>query len=323
MGKVKNPVNEHLESPTEDLYRRLESKGHRARIVSIKRLSALKQKVKEWREQNLLDKDLFKEYLMDFVFDLPSNLLRAKSIVVVASPQPHRRASFTLNNTTEAVLIPSNYSDDTDAEVANILDDYAHSQSFRFAKAVLPLKLLAVCSGLAEYGKNNIAYVRGMGSYLRFTAFYSDLPPDTDVWQEPRMMERCLHCTACLKNCPTQAICSERFLLHAERCITFHNERKQDFPSWLQTSWHNSLIGCLHCQQSCPENKTYKDWIENSRVFSKEETSSIMNKEPREKLPGAMVKKLEQLGMMTYYEILPRNLKALLTKNSLAQDRKS
>lgn len=312
-----NLFHKHFAPPTQELYRRLESKGHRARIVSVERLSALRQKETEWREQNLLDKDFFEEWLTDFVFELPGCLAKAESIVVVASPQPHRRVSFILNNTTAPFLIPSNYSDESDAEVAKILDDYALSQNFRFAKAALPLKILAVCSGLAEYGKNNIAYVRGMGSYFRLSAFYSDLPPDADIWLEPRMMERCRHCVSCLKNCPTQAICSERFLLHAERCITFHNEQKQDFPFWLQPSWHNSLVGCLHCQQCCPENKANRDWIENSWVFSKEETSCIMNREPREKLPMAMVKKLEQLGMLRYYEILPRNLRALLARSPL------
>jgi hypothetical protein len=46
-----------------------------------------------------------------------------------------------------------------------------------------------------------------------------------------------------------------------------------------------------------------------------------MNREPREKLPKAMVKKLEQLGMLRYYEILPRNIRALLDKRSVLSDK--
>lgn len=320
---MKKAVHKHFASPTQELYCRLENKGHRARIVPIKRLSAVRQKSTEWREKNLLDKGLFEKYRMDFVFDLPNDLFRAKSIIIVASPQPHRRISFILNNTTAPALIPSQYSSETDVEVAGILEDGTLSKNFRFAKAALPLKILAVGSGLAEYGKNNIAYVKGMGSYLRFSAFYSDFPPDEDVWLEPRMMERCLHCAACLKSCPTQAIRSERFLLHAERCLTFYNEGKQDFPSWLPPSSHNCLVGCLHCQKFCPENKANRDWIENSWTFSKEETSCIMNSEPIEKLPGATVKKLERLGLLSYYELLPRNLRALLANKSLAPHRES
>lgn len=306
---------------TLELYRRLENKGHRARVVPVKRLWALRKTATEWSEKNLLGKDLIEEHLMDFMFDLPDNFPKAKSIVVVASPQPHRSVSFILNKTTIPALIPSHYSYETDNQVAKILDEHALLTNFRFVKAALPLKLLAVCSGLAEYGKNNIAYVRGMGSYFRLSAFYSDLPPDADIWLEPRMMERCRHCAACLKSCPTKAICSERFLLYAERCITFYNERKHDLPIWLQPSWHISLVGCLHCQQSCPENKANKDWIDDSWIFSEEETSCMMNGEPIKELPGEMVKKLEQLGMLMYYEVLPRNLRLLTAKMSLPPKR--
>lgn len=313
----------HYASPTQQLLRLLINRGHRARIVPIKHLSDLGHKAAEWQEKNLLDRALIEEHLMDLVFDPSSDLPEAKSIVVVASPQPNRQVAFTLDSKTAPVTIPYQYSHETDTEVANILDGWGASHDVRFAKAVLPLKLLAVCSGLAEYGKNNIAYIEGMGSYFRFSAFFSDLLADTDIWREPRMMERCRNCLSCLKNCPAQAIRSDRFLMSAERCITFHNESKQDFPSWIVPSWHNSLVGCLICQQNCPENRINKNRIEKGWTFSKAETSLIMKQEPVEKLPKTTAKKLQRLGMLMYYDVLPRNLRALLTRMRLSQDGKS
>lgn len=56
-----------------------------------------------------------------------------------------------------------------------------------------------------------------MGSFHEPAAFYSDLPCREDNWQELQMVERCQNCSACLRKCPTGAITSERFLLHAER----------------------------------------------------------------------------------------------------------
>ncbi len=303
--------------------RRLKNKGHKAQIVSIKHLSNLGQNAAEWKEKNLVDRSLFEEHLTDLVFDLPSDLPDAKSIIVVASPQPNRKVSFAPNGTPVSTIIPYQYSYETDAEVAKILDGIGVSLHVRFTSAALPLKLLAVCSGLAVYGKNNIAYIEGMGSYFRLSAFYSDLPADTDIWLEPQMMERCRNCRFCIKNCPTRAIRSDRFLISAERCITFHNESKKDFPSWIDPSWHNSLVGCLFCQQNCPENKINKDRIEKGWIFSKEETASIMKQEPIEKLPEATAKKLERLGMLTYYELLPRNLRALFTRRDLPPDEDS
>ena len=310
----------HSASPAKELVRRLKIKGHKAQIVPIKRLSDLEQKTTQWHETNHLNKDFYEEHLKDFVFAPPVDFPGVKSTIVVASPQPNRQVSFSLNSKTDTAVIPYQYSYETDAEVATILDDWGTSLDIRFAKAALPLKLLAVCSGLAVYGKNNIAYIEGMGSYFRLSAFYSDLPADTDIWVEPRMLERCRNCRSCIKNCPTQAIRSDRFLISAEHCITFHNESKKDFPDWIVPSWHKNLVGCLICQQNCPENRNNKGRTEKGWIFSAEETTLIMKQEPVEKLPEATAKKLERLGMLTYYDILPRNLRALLTGRDLSPD---
>jgi epoxyqueuosine reductase len=160
--------------------------------------------------------------------------------------------------------------------------------------------------------------VPGMGSFHRLATFYSDLPCQEDNWQELQMMESCQNCSACLRNCPTGAIpsaslgtgTSERFLLRAERCITFHNERagKFPFPAWLDPSWHNCLVGCLHCQRVCPQNKDFLEWIEEGAEFSQEETALILEGIPSDQLPATTVRKLKQLDLIEYLDGLPRNL---------------
>jgi epoxyqueuosine reductase len=172
---------------------------------------------------------------------------------------------------------------------------------------------------LAEYGKNNIAYVKGMGSFFRLTAFYSDLPSQEDTWIEHQTMERCHNCSACLKSCPTKAISSKRFLLHAERCLTFHNESQRDFPSWLDPAWHHCLVGCMRCQIICPENKAFRDWTEDREAFSEAETTLLLDGLQTEELPARTVKKIEELHMkIEYSKILSRNMRALFknAKNS-------
>jgi epoxyqueuosine reductase len=190
---------------------------------------------------------------------------------------------------------------------------------YRVAKAVLPKKLLAVRSGLAAYGKNNITYVHGLGSFHRLVVFYSDLPCDPsagsgDDWREPEMMERCEKCIACLRHCPAGAITSERFLLHAERCITFHNEQPSDvpFPAWFDASWHNCLVGCLHCQSICPENRDFLAWVEEGAEFSSEETTLLVEGVPLDQLPAETIRKLEQSDLVGLLDSLPRNLQLLL-----------
>ena len=120
-----------------------------------------------------------------------------------------------------------------------ILAEVLESGGYRAAKAVLPKKLLAVRSGLAAYGKNNITYVPGMGSFHGLVAVFSDLPAPEGTWRDAEMMEACHKCAACRRHCPTGAIDADRFLLRAERCLTFHNEKPVDvpFPGWIDAAW--------------------------------------------------------------------------------------
>jgi len=186
---------------------------------------------------------------------------------------------------------------------------------YRVVLANLPKKLTAVRSGLAAYGKTNVTYIPGMGSFHRLVVLWSDLPCEQDQWQELRMMTTCEKCKACLRACPTGAIDPNRFLLHAERCLTFLNEKPQDvpFPPWVDPSWHNCLVGCLHCQKVCPENGEVRDWIEGDEVFSEEETALLLDGVAIDELPSATVAKLERLDLTDLLEVLPRNLEALLS----------
>ena len=129
-----------------------------------------------------------------------------------------------------------------------------------------------------------------------------------------QMLERCTNCRACIIKCPTRAIGEDRFLLHAERCLTFHNENPAavPFPAWIDPSWHNSIFGCMICQRYCPEDKEFKDWIEVREEFSEEETSMILQQQSGVDLPAAIKEKLDRLEMAESIDILPRNLGVLL-----------
>jgi epoxyqueuosine reductase len=240
----------------------------------------------------------------------------ARSLIVVAVPQPQFRIIFTWKGKRVPVIVPPTYlySRETDKQVEDLLAEILVPAGHHVARATVPKKLLAVRSGLGEYGKNNISYVRGMGSFHRLVAFYSDFPCQEDNWRESQMMESCQNCYACLRNCPTDAITSERFLLHAERCITFHNERPGDvpFPAWLDPSWHNCLVGCLRCQSICPENKDFLPWVEEREGLSQDEITLLREGVPLDQLPAATVTKLEQLDLVEDVGILPRNLSVFL-----------
>ncbi len=153
-----------------------------------------------------------------------------------------------------------------------------------------------------------------MGSFMRLTAVYSDAPCEVDNWQEAKMMRACQDCNKCQKACPTGAISTDRFLLHAEKCLTYHNEKEANIPvpQWIKPEWHNCIVGCIRCQAACPENKPFLGTTGETAEFTEEETSLLLKAIPAEKLPNETLAKMRLLSLTDYYKELPRNLGALL-----------
>lgn len=291
---------------------RLEAYGYRGKIVSIGHLNELQMEIEVHHKKDLLDKELYDAYLASFDFECHQRLAEARSLIIVSAPQPQIQVTFVRKDRSYPVIIPPTYNFSADDQVADLLEAHLGPQGYRLQKVRLPQKLLAVRSGLAQYGKNNITYVKGMGSFHRPVVFISDFPCEADSWGEPAVLEQCENCSACLKACPTNAICSDRFLLHAERCLTFHNERSKDFPEWLSPSWHNSLVGCMICQKVCPANKDVAKWIEVGATFDREETALILGAVSDDRLPRETFKKLKKLDILEYYDVLGRNLRTLI-----------
>ncbi len=138
------------------------------------------------------------------------------------------------------------------------------------------------------------------------------MPCENDSWQKEKIMDMCKSCDLCLENCPTDAIASDRFILHADRCITLQNESTKEFKEWVQPNWHNSIIGCMRCQIVCPANKKYIKNVEDLAEFDEIETRLILEKTPLHKLSKVTYEKLELINFIQDYDLLHRNLKVLL-----------
>jgi epoxyqueuosine reductase len=292
------------------------AKGYRVSVVSTRHISELQAEIEKRVNQGELDAELLKEYLFRFKFAAPDELPNAKSLIVVAMHRPPTKATFTWKGKKQSFILPPTYTayDQKRIEVERLVAEAVGKEGCRVATPYLPLKLLATRSGLAQYGRNNITYVSGMGSFHRLTAVYSDMPCEEDEWQETRLMKRCENCDLCRRACPTGAISSDRLLLRAERCITFHNEKKGSipFPDWIKPSWHNCIIGCLTCQRTCPENKPFLNQIGETEEFTEEETLLLLRGTAQDQLPSSTIRKLELLSLTDYFEQMPRNLSALL-----------
>ena len=289
--------------------------GCAARIVKACRAANLRGDILELGTENAVDKEFYKERLGSFDFKIPDD---AHSLIVVAVPRPQSQAIFSFGGQTLALILPPTYVayDRTRKWVENTLSDHLRPDGYSVKRALLPLKLLAAQSGLCHYGRNNICYVDGMGSFFELVACFSDMPCEDDHWQKPEMMPTCENCQACRSNCPTGAISNDRFLLRAERCLVYHNEKNGSipFPKWIDHSWHNCLVGCMRCQSVCPQDKKFMNWIVEKEEFSEEETILLLNETSKDRLPEKTAQKLANLDLLEDVGVLPRNLRVFLSR---------
>lgn len=281
------------------------------RMVSIEHLPEVQESVGKLIKQGLIDKSLYDTW--HFYVDTNKNLPEAKSVVIVAMPQKIKLVTFNWQGTAyPAYLPPGHFTGVDESRVKEILNNALGTAGHKVVNAHLAMKTLAVRSGLAKYGRNNLAYVPGMGSFCRLIAFYTDSPCYEDNWQETGAMKTCESCSLCRENCPVHSISTDRFLIHAEYCRTYR-EAVKDFVA-AQPDQCNTLIGCMRCQQVCPVNKPYITDFASGPIFSDEETDLILNKTPAEKLSLDIRQKLERLVDKEIYPLLARNLKILIEK---------
>jgi len=304
---------------TKEAFRSLTAENCKFRVVSTSHLAELQREIETRRDQGQFEKEFAQRYLCRFKFTTPDELKDAKSLIVVAMPRPITKAIFNFKGKKLSFMLPPTYTayDEKRLYVERLVAKAVGEEGYKIATPLLPLKLLASRSGLVEYGKNNITYAQGMGSFLRLTAVYSDMPCESDSWQEAKMMERCRNCDLCQGACSTGAISQDRFLLRAEKCLTFHNEKegKIPFPDWIKPHWHNCIVGCIRCQAACPENKPFLNMVGETVEFTEQETKLLLQGTPPEKLPADAVAKMKALSLMDYYSELPRNLGVLLLVN--------
>lgn len=303
------------------LVEELNRKGHAIRIIPVRHLGNLKEEI-ERLYQNYTLENGFRSFLKGFYkFDLPETDLNLQSIIVVATPVPQTKVTFNTADKTIEAILPPTYKEywSVPGSIEKMLNELLARGSYRVQRAFnLPEKLLAVYSGLGRYGRNNICYFPGMGSFALISSYFTDMPSfDQNNEYGIKTMKECEKCGKCIDACPTGAIVTDRFLMLSERCLTYQNEFIADdnFPEWIDPSWHNSIVGCLKCQINCPVNKDYKNNIQYES-FNEEETASIMNKEPLDNLPETLLNKLDGLNLKEYHHVLARNLNVLFA-NSL------
>ena len=255
---------------------------YKYKTVSVEHLKELQKYINELdRQGKLSNNERYRGYLSPHRFALPENFSDAKSIIIIAHFSPLMLVNFLLHNKKhEAMLPPECYDSGMTNDLwIKLIKEQIIKQSGYKIKGVeqIPLKLLAVWSGLGRYGRNNICYVDEMGSFISLHGFFTDFEFAEDNWQEVRMMDDCESCGICMHECPCNCIREENFVIDAPRCITWYNERKGEFPEWLDPNIHNALLGCMKCQMFCPANAQAMEFTGRFEDILEEETINILN----------------------------------------------
>jgi len=288
--------------------------GCEAATVSIVHLEEVQAAITRLVGQGLVNERLSENW--KFYMEANDSLPGAQTIVIIAVPQPVVRVVFRWQGQDRpAEIAPGYFYRADEARTEELLKNTLAAAGYKTAKAHLALKTLAVRGGLAEYGRNNIAFVPGMGSFFRLVAFYTDCPCKEDSWGRYRVMSACTDCSICRQNCPTGCISAERFLIHAENCLGFLGQRQPDYPYWvrLQPGWKNALVGCMRCQFDCPVNEPHIGNIKDGPSFSEEETGQVLEAAPLDRLAPETRRKLSDMADRVY-PLLSCNLRELIER---------
>ncbi len=305
----------------DDLAAALDAAGYRHRLAPISVVEELDQNLRALRDQGLIEETFYEQYAGSLAFTPPPEIPEPRTLIVVAFASPAVKVLFHLDTGPLEAVIPPTYISSVGRKrcleaLRSVLGEAGHLVE----RARVPHKLLAARTGLARYGRNNLAYVRGMGTFARLDVFCTDadLEAPDPATKAGVLLGACSSCRNCHDVCPTGCIPRDGTVIDARRCLTYLNEGEGEWPDWLDPKAHNSLVGCMRCQEACPADRFHLH-LEQELVaeFDREETEIILENLPTEQLPDAVLTKLKALDLEEYSSVLGRNLLALRDARSL------
>ncbi|MBN1938162.1 MAG: hypothetical protein JW843_01150, partial [Candidatus Aminicenantes bacterium] len=295
--------------------------AYRHKIIPLSAWGGLAEDFKAYEAGDGYSRNpLFRTAMKPLDFNLPAGIPQTGSVIVLATFAKSAEVEFTVNKTVRRVLVPFQYFQDdwTEDKLKGVIrKDILKGAAGRLVPVSkrVPLKYLAGRSGLGTMGRNNLIFVEGMGSDCLLHAFATDATLAGDALGEIGLLGECRGCHLCLNACPTRAIGRTAFSVDAGRCITLFNERPGEFPNWILPSMHHALMGCMKCQDICPENRRIPELRIALDAVTEEHTRNILGNKPDEPLTALLRDRLRLFPDVTpvdFHPILRRNLGVLL-----------
>ncbi len=157
-------------------------------------------------------------------------------------------------------------------QIAQEIPDFQY-RAFTDSAPVLE-RPIAQKAGLGFTGKNSLIIHPRAGSWFFLGELYTNLTLPMDI---PANKQGCGPCTACIQECPTQAIIGNG-IIDARRCISYLTiEFKGSIAKELRPLMGNRIYGCDDCQLVCPWNKFTQDTAERSFKASNHASLSLDN----------------------------------------------
>jgi epoxyqueuosine reductase len=287
--------------------------GERYQIIAASVLEALETEIRKFISTSRMND--FQKWIVNdlYCFTLPEVDFTIESILLVAVPHPFY-SEVTFQHNQKRYQCVSLVSSDFERTRKTVKHELSKRKYNCLEVESLPLKRLAVQSGLSVYGRNNITYIPEFGSNFSYMAFYSDLPPDVSNLSPVQVSTRCEKCQACFRVCPTGAIQKGSFLIDNEKCLSYLNESSVPFPDWVPVTAHHTLYDCIQCQKYCPLNREHKNNTGRRIDFSEAETNILLAGASFDDYPRRLKEKSLYLGMDQWPDGIAKNLKVLIDR---------
>ncbi|MDL2224810.1 hypothetical protein LJC20_01160 [Eubacteriales bacterium OttesenSCG-928-M02] len=291
----------------------LQKNGYLLRLLPLHGLDVLRHELHQLQAdarlssyQASLEKSLSR-------LSLPKVAFPIRSILFIGIPHPaYAKLSFFHHGENRLVLSP--LIPDYSAADATVAQCFAATSYHHAPAKSLPLKALAVHSGMAVYGKNNLTFTKEYGSFLSYTAYVSDVPPGEDIWYPPTLSPVCTTCAKCAVACPTGAIRPDVFLVDAATCLSNQNELPGLMSPSIPAHAHHAAYDCMLCQLNCPLNNRLLSSAIGPIHFSQAETTALLRYQDGDVLPPETISKLSSLQLLDWLPVLPRNLTLALAR---------
>jgi epoxyqueuosine reductase len=169
-------------------------------------------------------------------------------------------------------------------------------------------KAWAQRASIGWIGKHSNVITKEFGSWI----FLGEILLNIELEYDEPMADHCGSCTACIDNCPTDAIV-EPYVVDSTKCISYATIelRSDELPENISANLNGWLYGCDICQDVCPWNRFEKP-TEETRFEPRLDETSLDPNVVESLVPETFAERFRKSAMKrTKLAGLKRNAKAL------------